>query len=72
MAILALQAYIAYFGTSLPAGAHRLRYVASGELVHLQSRHRRAVEIMRDVRHDYPCAAGLAESPGQVPRAGAP
>jgi signal transduction histidine kinase len=29
MAILALQAYIAYFGISLPAGAHRLRFLLS-------------------------------------------
>src|SRR5882762_3427700 len=41
MAILALQAYIAYFGTSSPVGSHRVRYAVERRIgCHLQSRHR--------------------------------
>jgi hypothetical protein len=55
MAILALQAYIAYFGTASAIASQ------GG-----------AVEIMRDSHHEYRCAAGLADYPRRISRAGAP
>jgi hypothetical protein len=55
MAILALQAYIAYFGTASAIASQG-----------------RAVEIMRDIHHEYHCAADPADCPGRVSRAGAP